>query len=539
MANDLTPQLTLPQLKENIDALQKGGMSTSDVQAYVNNYKADGNGGFVLANAKQPSTPSFTDKAFGSAPATGIGDSLVKTTVGEEGVGGLVARPIVAAETAGATADVAQHKDQLAQVTNALLAKIKPLPAGDPRRDSLMEVVRENQGAMGIADDTLNSLQGAQESQEQNLGNALNAGATLASGATGAGSTLAEKLLLSTGMGAAYGAAQPAEKNAGAGAVAEGGALGAVTGAATQGALSGLGALGKYATQELPSSLLTGKLGFTVKQVQNGVNDKATDLILKNKMVGSVASLSRSTDAAMSDLNTKISDALAAHANDTTISLSQAAEDTANRLQKAGWSATAQDVMDAAKGLLGKKPGSSILSSDEADLSATNRLRQGLDAATKPSAFLKTQNPEQTTLAMEFANTLRGVVKTVAPETAPLFDEYAKNITLSHALDKLAAQGHRIRGLRDILGAGLGAFPGMFMGNPILGAAAGVGLERAATSLGVQTGVAVGLDQLGRLAPYLSKLSMPQRLFLMNTLGGTSGGIAAQTPTNREAPQTR
>lgn len=50
-ANNLTPKLTTAQLKQNIDALQKGGTKTADVQSYVNNYKSDGQGGFVLANA--------------------------------------------------------------------------------------------------------------------------------------------------------------------------------------------------------------------------------------------------------------------------------------------------------------------------------------------------------------------------------------------------------------------------------------------------------------------------------------------------------
>ena len=43
--NNLTPQLNAVQLKANIDALQKGGMKTTDIQSYVNNYKADGKGG--------------------------------------------------------------------------------------------------------------------------------------------------------------------------------------------------------------------------------------------------------------------------------------------------------------------------------------------------------------------------------------------------------------------------------------------------------------------------------------------------------------
>lgn len=57
MANNLTPQLNADQLKANIDALQKGGMKTADIQTYVNNYKSDGNGGYVLASGQSPASP--------------------------------------------------------------------------------------------------------------------------------------------------------------------------------------------------------------------------------------------------------------------------------------------------------------------------------------------------------------------------------------------------------------------------------------------------------------------------------------------------
>ena len=66
---NLTPSLNQAQLQQNIDALQKGGMATSDVQAYVNNYKSDGQGGYVLANA--PASPS-TAPASTTTPAAPI-----------------------------------------------------------------------------------------------------------------------------------------------------------------------------------------------------------------------------------------------------------------------------------------------------------------------------------------------------------------------------------------------------------------------------------------------------------------------------------
>jgi len=46
--NNLTPSLTLPQLQQNITALQKQGMQNTDVQNYVNNYKKGSDGNYVL-----------------------------------------------------------------------------------------------------------------------------------------------------------------------------------------------------------------------------------------------------------------------------------------------------------------------------------------------------------------------------------------------------------------------------------------------------------------------------------------------------------
>ena len=61
--NNLTPQLNAVQLKANIDALQKGGMKTTDIQSYVNNYKADGKGGYVLASAQPAQAPATPAQA--------------------------------------------------------------------------------------------------------------------------------------------------------------------------------------------------------------------------------------------------------------------------------------------------------------------------------------------------------------------------------------------------------------------------------------------------------------------------------------------
>lgn len=58
--NNLTPKLTLDQLKENIDALQKKGVDHGSVQAYVNNYQKTSEGTYAL----KTSTTAAPDNSF-------------------------------------------------------------------------------------------------------------------------------------------------------------------------------------------------------------------------------------------------------------------------------------------------------------------------------------------------------------------------------------------------------------------------------------------------------------------------------------------
>ncbi len=69
MPNKLTPQLNDMQLKQNIDALQKGGMQNDKVQEYVNNYTKDPSGNYVLKQA-----PAATSNLIKTA-ATAVADT--------------------------------------------------------------------------------------------------------------------------------------------------------------------------------------------------------------------------------------------------------------------------------------------------------------------------------------------------------------------------------------------------------------------------------------------------------------------------------
>jgi hypothetical protein len=87
MPNNLTSNLTLDQLKQNIDALQKGGMSNDGVQSYVNNYQKSGEG-YILKGTQPQTTPQTqptkTDEFFGglktfNQTATDVGKGFLKS----------------------------------------------------------------------------------------------------------------------------------------------------------------------------------------------------------------------------------------------------------------------------------------------------------------------------------------------------------------------------------------------------------------------------------------------------------------------------
>lgn len=79
----LTPQLNDAQIKQNIDALMKQGAPKSVVQSYVNNYKSDGRGGYVL-KAIEPTGYSDTGADIKQV-GTGISNAFkeAQTTANE------------------------------------------------------------------------------------------------------------------------------------------------------------------------------------------------------------------------------------------------------------------------------------------------------------------------------------------------------------------------------------------------------------------------------------------------------------------------
>lgn len=130
----LTQSLTAPQLKANIDALKKGGLGNTDIQAYVNNYKSDGVGGYTLATSAD-ATPSNPAAPAAQQPITA---STAFQTVAQPSVLGDAGK-----ELAGTTMQRAQT------VVNAEQKPAADVAAGAPATTVVKDIGMSGATAVG------------------------------------------------------------------------------------------------------------------------------------------------------------------------------------------------------------------------------------------------------------------------------------------------------------------------------------------------------------------------------------------------------
>ena len=142
-----------------------------------------------------------TDSFFGN---------LFQSTLGSKGLAGIAQLPghvISSFMTKGAAQPVAQSAGDLAHITTQLIEKAHSLPDGDPRKIQLMNTAQENMKSLGISDDELNNLAGAQTTAGQAAGTTLNAELTAATAGAPAAATLPGRVAVGAATGAGYKAA--------------------------------------------------------------------------------------------------------------------------------------------------------------------------------------------------------------------------------------------------------------------------------------------------------------------------------------------
>lgn len=132
-----------------------------------------------------------------------------------------------------------------------------------------------------------------------------------------------------------------------------------------------------------------------------------------------------------------------------------------------------------------------------ATLAEKNALRVALDDGTK-KIFIDHPNVSfQKQVGAAFANSLRGEVQTVAPETAPIFNKYSKELTLNSALQKANNKKQGVLG--DLIAGGTG-----FASGGLKGAAEAIAVERGLRSPTGQLLAGKAVQGLAKSAPAIS-----------------------------------
>jgi hypothetical protein len=290
----LTPKLTEEQLKQNIDALFKAGKQAKDIQTYVNNYRRDTSGAFVIGSS-EPQEPASKTPDF-------VATVSPLATGGNSGQKALDAASGLLQKLPG---------NQLGRAVGTSVDSLVGLATGDMQRfESSAQQNKEEMGKtvgdVGKIVSTLGSL--VVNPAQSILGKSAQFGAT----------------------GVLGGASQAASEGGDLKQVVESGAKGAVTGAIT-GAAFGLAEKGIKTFADL-----VGKTGdkiqtSVIKPTQADIKDGfSIDTVKKYNLGGSLKQSFEKTDLKLDELSKKLNEKLTN--TNSTIDLNLIYEKTAKRL---------------------------------------------------------------------------------------------------------------------------------------------------------------------------------------------------------------
>lgn len=303
-------------------------------------------------------------------------------------------------------------------------------------------------------------------------------------------------------MGAVAGAGSGLESNPTLGGAAEG----ALTGAALGGVGHGLSKI----LEAIPKSIM----GNAFK----GLNPEQISQALETKSIGTSKSLLGQTQKALEGYDAQISDLLKANAtkgrgNNAVIETLAQFPEYEGKTQKL--LAKIKSLISAGN-TAGEDRGTIIkyidkIARNNATLAEKNAVRSALDHVTTGdyARLAKAMNPSAGhDIGMTFAHSLRNEVKTLVPETAPIFDEFAKEVAFKDALKAAANKTGGLIRWKDIVPF----LTGNSIAGPI-GGFTGLAAERMAENPAVQFAGA-------KIANTGSKLASPvlQRAGLLPSL---------------------
>lgn len=356
------------------------------------------------------------------------------------------------------------------------------------------------------------------------VGGDIASGALTVAGFKGAGTTgtFLQRVLKMAGLGAGLAGTGTIAEGGGAKETAKSALIGGATGAAIPVVGAGLRAIGRQ-IEALPARFVNSALSRNKAQVLNDIAkdniDDFSKYVLKNKPIGTAAKLLVDSKNSIATLDSKIGTALSsaqrATGPKTTIGVNNFLDEITKLPEAEGALLKRADVKNIVERLAPQTK--QLLSKTSLTLEEANKLRQLVDRTLGDKSFLASQLSSDKSILMTFANNLREVVKSKAPEgTRTLFSELTNEIRFRNGLLSKIAQkaGNQVLSFGDFIGGGLG---GIF-GGGIPGAIAGVATRRAIESVPFKLGAAKLTNALIKAAPLIEGITPAQQTILLNLL---------------------
>jgi hypothetical protein len=278
-------------------------------------------------------------------------------------------------------------------------------------------------------------------------------------------------------------------------------------------AIKGLQSLSTHLPEWLVRPLLKQAPGPKLK------GKDAAKYLVESGNIGSVDNLIQKSDDAMGTLNSQIDDLLAqGTGKGVTISRDQLVTDIVSKINQAGGAIDETQLLSTIDNLAPQARG--LLNKPTLTLQEANQLRKLLDGTLGDRAFFAKELTFNKEILMNFTNALRESVKSSDDALRPLYEEFAKNITIKNALLSRATAGGGANsvGMYDLLTGGA-AFTAT--GNPLLGILAAGG-RRALESAPVKTALAQVFKNTDKLIPVLEAMSPASRAVVLELISSLS-----------------
>lgn len=274
--------------------------------------------------------------------------------------------------------------------------------------------------------------------------------------------------------------------------------------------VNGLSSLSKHLPEWLVKPLL--------KQAPNAKlkGKDAAKFLVESGNIGTIDSLIQQSDDAMGALNSQIDDLLIqGTGKGVTISRDQIVKGVMDKINQAGGAIDEAQLLSTVDNLAPQARG--LLNKPTLTLQEANQLRKLLDGTLGDRAFFAKELTFNKEVLMDFTNALRESVKSSDDALRPLYEEFAKNITIKNALmaRMVAGGGGNSPGyLYDVLtgGTAWGA-----TGNPLLGFAAAGG-RRLFESAPVKTALAQVFKNTDKLIPVLEAMEPAARAAVLELI---------------------